>query len=110
MGRGGAGCGGLWRAVEGRAWRGGAGGGRFGSVSPSLFRSPPVTSGLRSDRFRLSLSDLLRQHRVKLHINFFTSLALNGSVTILWYMLVHHDLLTTPSTEAVMNLNPVSTA
>lgn len=54
--------------------------------------------------------DLLKQHRVKLHINFFISLMLNGTISILWYMLVHHDLLIKPSTEAVMYLNPVSSS
>jgi len=32
--------------------------------------------------------------RVEIHLHFFTSLLLSNAISLLWYWLVHHDLLT----------------
>ena len=53
--------------------------------------------------------DLLRQLRIRLHIHFFLSLAASSLTTILWYLLVHLDLLINPLKAArVIDLNPAS--
>ncbi|KAK2163502.1 hypothetical protein NP493_1451g01041 [Ridgeia piscesae] len=52
--------------------------------------------------------DLYKQHRVRLHINFFLALALQGVASILWYGLVHYDLFVhTSSTSTVLHRNPL---
>ncbi|ELT90748.1 hypothetical protein CAPTEDRAFT_155191 [Capitella teleta] len=54
-----------------------------------------------------SFKDLLKQHRVRLHIHFFASLTLSFVASILWYMLVHYEkLVNQNSTESVMYRNP----
>ena len=52
--------------------------------------------------------DLLKQHRVRLHINFFASLILSGVANIMWFVLVHHDVLVNPvTTKNTLSTNPV---
>jgi len=54
--------------------------------------------------------ELYRQDRVRLHIQFFLSLLLLSVVSIAWYLLVHHELLSNPiATESVVYRNPVLT-
>ena len=54
--------------------------------------------------------DLLKQDRIRLHTNFFLSLALCGVATILWDMLVRYDLLTSKEhSHALMTKNTVRT-
>ena len=59
--------------------------------------------------YELLYSDLYRQDRVRLHVQFFISLILVSVVSIAWYMLVHYELLANPvGTESVIYRNPVS--
>src|SRR6218665_3553854 len=52
--------------------------------------------------------ELMKQHRIRVHINFFVSLVLCSSLTIPWYGLVHHDLLVNPIySNTVFYRNPV---
>ncbi|KAI0237384.1 Calcitonin gene-related peptide type 1 receptor [Lamellibrachia satsuma] len=52
--------------------------------------------------------DLYKQHRVRLHINFFLALALQGVASIMWYGMVHYDLFVhTTSTNTVLHRNPL---
>lgn len=39
-------------------------------------------------------SDLRRQLRIQLHLQFFASLLLSNVASVMWYMLVHYELLT----------------
>ncbi|CAH1790496.1 unnamed protein product [Owenia fusiformis] len=51
---------------------------------------------------------LRRQDRIKIHINFFLSLAFCGFITILWDMLVQYDLLTVKiNSQSVMYKNSI---
>ena len=53
--------------------------------------------------------ELVTQHRIRVHINFFLSLALNCVTNVVWYGSVHYDLLVNPvDTMTVMHRNPVS--
>jgi calcitonin receptor-like len=53
--------------------------------------------------------DLSRQHRIRLHINFFISLLMRSVTVILWFMMVHHEKLTNAEVnDAVMIRNPVN--
>ena len=55
--------------------------------------------------------DLRRQDRVRLHVHFFVSLALVNVVSIVWYSLVHYELLSNPvDTDSVIYRNPVRRA
>jgi len=38
--------------------------------------------------------DLRRQLRIQIHLQFFVSLLLSNAASVLWYTLVHYDLLT----------------
>jgi len=38
--------------------------------------------------------DLRRQFRIQIHLQFFASLLLSSVVSLMWYMLVHYELLT----------------
>ena len=38
--------------------------------------------------------DLRRQLRIQIHLQFFASLLLSSVASLLWYMLVHYELLT----------------
>jgi len=52
--------------------------------------------------------ELVTQHRVRVHINFFVSLALNCVTNVIWYGAVHYDLLVNPvDTMTVLHRNPV---
>jgi len=51
---------------------------------------PPITLG----NCFFFCRDLRRQVRVEIHLHFFTSLLLSNAISLLWYWLVHHDLLT----------------
>ena len=52
--------------------------------------------------------ELRKQQRVKLHIHFFIALTLSAIFSILWYALVHYDLLmNTEKTQTVVYRNPV---
>jgi len=53
--------------------------------------------------------DLRKQDRVRLHVHFFVSLALVNIVSIIWYSLIHYELLSNPvGTDSVIHRNPVS--
>ena len=53
--------------------------------------------------------ELIRQHRVRLHVHFFLSLALSGMVVILWNLLVHRDtIVVLAKDQTVLYTNPVS--
>jgi len=55
--------------------------------------------------------ELSTQHRVRVHINFFLSSALNCVTNIAWYGAVHYDLLVNPvDTMTVIYRNPVRQA
>jgi len=57
----------------------------------------------------IGFSELYRQDRVQLHIQFFLSLLLVSVVSILWYLLVHYELLSNPvATASVIYRNPVT--
>jgi len=58
---------------------------------------------------RLSVHrELISQDRIRVHINFFVSLALNCVANVLWYAAVHYDLLVNPdSNTTVLHRNPV---
>ena len=47
-----------------------------------------------------------KQYRIKLHIQFFGSLCACAVVSILWFMLVHYDMLV--SSKTALNSNPVN--
>ena len=52
--------------------------------------------------------ELLSQHRIRVHINFFLSLAFNCLANVAWYGAVHYDLLVNPiDTMTVIHRNPV---
>jgi len=54
-------------------------------------------------------SELYRQDRVRIHIQFFLSLLFLSVVSIAWYLLVHYELLSNPiATESVVYRNPVT--
>ncbi|XP_052251958.1 calcitonin gene-related peptide type 1 receptor-like isoform X2 [Dreissena polymorpha] len=44
----------------------------------------------------ISYKSLRRQHRIRLHINFFTSFVCSNTINVLWDVLVTHDRLTNP--------------
>lgn len=55
--------------------------------------------------------ELRRQDRVRLHVQFFVSLQLVSVVNVIWYSLVHHELLSNPvGTDSVIERNPVRQA
>ena len=62
-----------------------------------------------NEHILLDCRELRIQHRVKVHIHFFVSLALAGVTNILWYLLVHYELLVNQNHKTtVIYLNPVS--
>ena len=57
----------------------------------------------------VGFSELYRQDRVRLHIQFFSSLIFVSGVSIAWYLLVHYELLSNPvATDSVVYRNPVT--
>ena len=55
--------------------------------------------------------ELVSQDRIRVHINFFLSLALNCVANVLWYGAVHYDLLVNPdNNRTVLHRNPVRPA
>ena len=59
--------------------------------------------------FCVGFSELRVQDRIRLHIQFFSSLTLLSAVSISWYLLVHLDFLSNQTvTDTVLYRNPVS--
>ena len=52
-----------------------------------------LSSGCMLCRFSSFHRDLRRQLRIQIHLQFFASLLLSNVASLLWYMLVHYDLL-----------------
>ena len=52
--------------------------------------------------------ELRKQDRIRLHVQFFVSLLLVNVVSIIWYSLIHYELLSNPvGTDSVISRNPV---
>ena len=69
----------------------------------------PMSRRHYSGFFFYCCRELLQQHRVRLHINFFVSLLLGCIVTIVWKLQVEHNkLVELDPANAVLVNNPVS--